>query len=359
MDKNIAELIEKDKDETIELAGDMDGKITAQDFFALMAKDIEIFEEKAWYKGTGYYTPKFPLISKYLEGWESGLYLFAAESNVGKSAIMMNVMEDLCMNADNNLFGIYFSLDDDKNKIIPRIVAMRESIPIGAVSKPGRYKQMIEDGDENALTYQEWLDKRTEGLAKLKTDSNKMMTLDSMDIKDIDQMYEYIKQVINYVKAIDPQMNVCVAIDSIKDIRLSDRFPKMTTNEKSDEVARIVKEWAVELDIIIMSSMHLRKLNGNRRPTLDDLKDSNVLVYEASMIWLLHNDVSKNKQAAKIYHRESEEGEKQPVIEFDWAKNKVSDYKGRTFAYFAPSFSKAVECGEDASKRFNGLLYEA
>lgn len=359
MDKNIAELIEKDKDDTIELVGDMDGKITAQDFFNKMKEDIQAFKIKARERKAGYHNPKFPAISKGLEGWEPGLYLFAAESNAGKSAFMMNIMEDLCTHAPNKLFGLYFSLDDDKNKIIPRLVAMREGVPIGVVSKPGRYEELIKDGDENAMQYQEWLDKAEVGLNKLSDDSSKMMVLDSMDIKNIDEMYEYIKQVVNYVKAIDPENNVVVAIDSIKDVKLSDRFPKMTSNEKADEVARTIKEWSIELGLIILASMHLRKLNGNRRPTRDDLKDSNTLEYEASVIWLLFNDVSKNKQAAKIYHRNSEDAEKEPVIEMDWSKNKVSSYKGRTFNYFAPGFSRAVECGEDASRRFNGLLYEA
>ena len=359
MDKNIVELIEKDKDETIELVDEMDGKITAKDFFSIMKDDIEAFKVTARQKKTGYHNPKFPSISQGLEGWEPGLYLFAAESNAGKSAFMMNIIEDLCTHEPNKLFGLYFSLDDDKNKIIPRLVAMREGVPIGVVSKPGRYEEMILNNDENSIVYQEWLDKADNGLNKLANDSNKMMVLDSTDIKNIDEMYEYIKQVVNYVKAIDPDNNVVIAIDSIKDVKLSDRYPKMTSNERADEVARTIKEWSIELGLIILASMHLRKLNGNRRPIRDDLKDSNTLEYEASVIWLLFNDVSKNKQAAKIYHRNSDESEKEPILEMDWSKNKVSSYKGRTFNYFSPEFSRAVECGEEASKRFNGLLYEA
>ena len=61
-----------------------------------------------------------------------------------------------------------------------------------------------------------------------------------------------------------------------------------------------------------------------------DLKDSNRLEYEADVIYLVYNDVSRNKEAAKIYSRgASEDAPKQPILELDWAKNKISSYKGR------------------------------
>ena len=218
---------------------------------------------------------------------------------------------------------------------------------------------MINEGHEDSERLIEELAKREIGINNLKANANKMMIVDSNKVKTLDEMKAYIERVINYVKAIDPEMNVVVAIDSIKDIILDDHYNIKTTNEASDFIARAVKHWTVEFNIPVFSSVHLRKLNGNRRPTLDDLKDSNVLVYEASVIWLLFNDVSKNKQSAKLFYREEGKEEKLPVIEFDWAKNKKSSFKGRTFNYFSPEMSRAVECGVDASRRFNALLYEA
>ena len=236
---------------------------------------------------------------------------------------------------------------------------MREGIQISTVAKPQRVQNMIDKGAENADELQIELQKRQQGIDNLRANANKMMIVDSNKVKTLDEMKAYIERVINYVKALDPEMNVVVAIDSIKDILLDDHYNIKTTNEASDFIARAVKHWTVEFNILVFSSVHLRKLNGNRRPTLDDLKDSNVLVYEASVIWLLFNDVSKNKQGAKLFYREEGVDEKLPVIEFDWAKNKKSSFKGRTFAYFAPQMSRATECGIDAARRFNALLYEA
>ena len=61
----------------------------------------------------------------------------------------------------------------------------------------------------------------------------------------------------------------------------------------------------------------------------------------------------------KVQNRLENQEEKLPIIEFDWAKNKKSSYKGRSFCYFAPEMSRAAECNADAMRRFNALLYEA
>ena len=359
LNKNAIDFINGDNTE-VELYTDEDEVLVqTEDFFNTMIEDLDEFEEVSWNKGEGYSTPRFPMITQHLEGFDNGLILLPAESNAGKSAIMMNIVEDLVMHEPNNLFGIYFSLDDSKHEIIPRVIAMREGIRISTVAKPQRAQTMINKGHEDSERLTEELAKREVGINNLKANANKMMIADSNKVKTLDEIEAYIEKVINYVKAINPETNVVVALDSIKDIILDDHYNIKTTNEASDFIARAVKHWTVKYNILIFSSVHLRKLNGNRRPTLDDLKDSNVLVYEASVIWLLFNDVSKNKQGAKLFYREEGKEEKLPVIEFDWAKNKKSSFKGRTFNYFSPEMSRAVECGVDASIRFNALLYEA
>lgn len=345
------------KDEEVELREELDGKVTAKDYFSVMKKDIDDFNYSAWNKKAGFKAPSFPIMTEKMEGFDSGLYIFAGAANAGKTAIMLNMMEDLCMNEDNNLFGVYFSLDDSKQKVIPRIVAMRERIPITVVSKPTRYSDLIIGDPENAMYYQELLDKRDQGLKNLKDDSNKMIIFDTTDIRNADDMHDCILQINNYVKAIDPETKIMVGIDSLKDIEFpADKYGKLTTNEKVDIAAKTVKDWSTELDIMIFASMHLRKLNTDKRPTTDDLKESNTLEYEANVCFLIYNDVSRNKEGAKVYHTRDDEPEKLPVLEIDWAKNKQSSYKGRSFCYFSPEYSKAVECSEEANVRFNAMI---
>ena len=136
--------------EEVELHEERVAIVDTEDFFSAMEEDLDEFEEISWNKGDGYSTPRFPMLTQHLEGFDNGLILLPAESNAGKSAIMMNIVEDMVMHEPNKLFGIYFSLDDSKHEIIPRVIAMREGIQISTVAKPQRVQNMIDKGAENA-----------------------------------------------------------------------------------------------------------------------------------------------------------------------------------------------------------------
>ena len=338
------------------------------DFFKAGLKNYDEFEERARNKGNGYSSPNFPMIEEKLEGWEAGMYLFSGESNSGKSAAMMNIMKDLCSHEENNLFGIYYSLDDSKHEIIPRIIAMEQSIPIGVAAKPRRYEELIQDHmDDNAAMYAEYLERRQRGLDKLRSETNKFLIEDAGKIKNSTDIVNHIKMVKTFLKTYyieqgdvekANKINVIIAIDALNDIKLDPKvYGRIKKEDSSEEVAKFVKDLSVEFDIIVLASTHLRKLNGNRRPTLDDLREANTLVYEASVVWLVYNDVSKNKSGAKIYWNDNREVA--PILEMDWAKNKKSSYKGRTFNMFRPNWSQIKECSKSAMEGFEQTIMQS
>ena len=155
-----------------------DKTIKMIDFIDETNDDIDAFDKEAWAKGDGFVFPSYPIFTEKLEGMDDGLYLFAGLSNHGKSGVLLNLMEDCCSCEKNNAFGLYFSLDDSKNEIIARIIAMNELIPIGIVSKPKRYQNKITKADndinyynENSAaieSYRTNLEKRKQGLQNLK-----------------------------------------------------------------------------------------------------------------------------------------------------------------------------------------------
>jgi replicative DNA helicase len=350
---NKSEKVEETKTETVAINPE---DVPVKDFFESSLDDYKEFEDHAWKKGEGYKLPNFPMVEEKLEGLDEGLYLIAAESNMGKSAAMLNMIYDACTYAPNKLFGIYYSLDDGKNDIIPRVIAADKMIPISVAAKPQRFKNMIERGEENSAQYQDWLIKRQQGLDALKAVNHMFKIEDSNRIKTAEDMYDNMRQLQIYIKAIDPEANIIVAIDAVDDVRFANKYFSNTTDRHA-EIAKTIKDWSTQLHIPIFGSRHLSKLKQNRRPILDDLKDSNEYVYEASVVWLLYNDVSKNKQGANIFSTEEGVEGKQPIIEFDWAKNKKSAFKGRTYSYFTPEYSKMTECSKDVMNRFDALIY--
>ena len=332
-------------------------QIPDEDFFATTLDDLDAFDEKAHNKGVGYTAPNFPLFTKYMEGLESGFYMFAGESNGGKTAILLNIMRDFALHAPNKLFGIYFSLDDSCDEVYPRLIAMDQLIPISVGSKPQRCQEIIDDdpNTEEAMIARTMLEKRAVGLQHLRETNEHFKVVDKSKVKYGEQILNYSIKLQSWLKAKDPENNIIVGIDSLSDMRFpSQRFESDKT--RNDYIARTVKEWAVNiLDCPIFGSLHLKKLGGNRRPIVDDVKESGEYVYEASTLFLVHNDVNKNKEDATIFDRIDGNEFKQPVIELNWAKNKKSSYKGITYHHFTTDYSKVTECSAEQNDRFRTL----
>lgn len=335
-----------------------------EDYYSLGEDIYNNFDINAHKKGNGYSTTDYPVFNAKIEGLEEGLYIFAGESNSGKTAIMTNIMWSFCMNKKNKLFGIYYSLDDNTDEVIPRLISMNQHIPISVGSKPNRYEEFIathkdSDSAEDAAIceeYQDFLDRRQIGLDQLRNAHKQFLLLDRSKIRNLEQLLDHAKKVQTYVKTFDPENNIVIAIDSLADLTVDKKFN--SDKERIDYVSMKIKEAAnCDLKIPIFTSYHVRKLNHQGRPTLDDIKESSRIVYEASVAFLVFNDVSKNKQAAGVFYTSSEDSEKHPVIELDWAKNKKSSFKGRTYHYFVPNWSYVKEVSLDEMKKFDARVY--
>lgn len=340
---------EKPKDES---------KVEMIDFWGTVADQYDEFDKVAWNKGNGYSAPNSPIFTEKIEGLDTGLYMFAGEANMGKTAIAVNLLWDFCTNPDNKLFGLYFSLDDSSQEVIPRIIAMDQRIPISIAAKPKRYQNLIDQGDERAEYYADLMEKREAGIEHLKELASHFRIEDGRTITCAEQILDYCIKAQNYVKGIDPEYNIIVCIDSLSDLTFKDKNFK-SDKELNDHIAKQVKKWAVEiLDVPIFGTLHLKKIEQNRRPTIADVKESGRYAYEASVLFLVHNDVSRNKQAASIYNV-NESNERVPVIELDWSKNKKSSFKGRTYYNFIPDFSLATEASQERMEYWNKLIYAA
>ena len=337
-----------------------DTDVTPQDYFALSNNVYDKFNESAYNRGKGYSCPDFPFFNKKMEGLLPGVYYFAARSNTGKTALMSNLMWNYCKNPENHLFGIYYSMDDSCNEVIPRMMSMLQEIPISVCSKPKRYLEMInklkhEDPDSPQLEeYETYMEKRDIALNQLKEMNEHFYIVDHESISNFEQLIEHAKQVQAYVKEKDPQNDIMICIDAVSDLQYGKkRFS--SSDEKYRQISLDLKMLSNELDIVVFGSAHLKKRNDTKRPIMDDLKDTGRFQYDASAIFLLYNDVSENKQNASIFYGESPDV--QPIIEVDWAKNKKSSYKGRSYCYFVPDFSLVRECSDEDMKRYDSLLY--
>lgn len=314
------------------------------------------FMQKARNRGAGYRCPHFPLFDQHMEGLESGMFLFAGESNAGKSALTMALSWDYMANPDNHLYLVFITLDDTADDVYPRIIAMNQDIPISVASKPVMYEQRRDAEDSSIVTIDNWLQKGEAGIRQLEELGEKFTVLDGNDISCGEEILEKCLDIKTLVQEEDRNANIIVVIDSLMDIEWRDKHFK-SDKELNDYTARQIKKWSVEiLDCPIFGTVHLRKIDQNRRPTVADVKESGRYIYEASFLGLVHNDVGRNKESATICIR-NESGAAIPVIELNWAKNKKSSYKGMTYQTFVTDHSRVQECSQTISERFDHLIY--
>lgn len=333
-------------------------EVKMQDFIQVSRDNFTEFDVKARSKKTGYDSLSFPLFSRNIEGLSTGFYIMAGPANSGKTAFMVNLAHSFCLNPKNKLYMVYYTIDDTKQQVIPRILAMRKRIPISVCAKPVRYEEMIKGGDENAASYIEMLKKREEGLIEMSELANHMLLVDRKEAPYAEVMIRHAQMVKAYLKAIDPENDILVCIDSLADIKV-DSVKLKPGKEKNDYVSQLVKSWAFDiLDCPIFASHHTVKNTNGRKATISDLKESGEYEYDATTIFMINNDVSRCGQRAILsYDYPGVEG-KMPIIEVQWAKNKASSFKERTYHYFVPNYSLVTECDRKRTEEYDAKVYQ-
>ena len=333
--------------------------VSMQDFSKLQREKLDEFDRLAWNAGNGYEAPSFPIWSEKLEGLAPGFYIFAGFSNAGKTAFAVNLAYDYAMHEENHLHMIYFTLDDTAQMAIPRIISMMKEIPISVSARPQRFQNKINDLEPECHKFNEWLKARSEGLQELKDKSGRIVIQDSSDMECAEKMLNYALMYKTYLQIEDPSANLIVVIDSLMDVNI-DQSRAREEKDRNTQISRMMKDWADnKLKCPIFGTAHLRKNTGMKRPVISDLKESGRYEYDATAVFLVVNDVSRQGQNADIYYNKANDTEKHPVIEIHWAKNKASSFKERTYYYFEPNYSKVVECSKEQTEQYDSIIYSS
>ncbi len=330
--------------------------VAPQDVFQAASDSIDAFNQKAYTIGSGYEAPNFPMWSEKLEGLTDGFYIITGFSNSGKSAYAMNLCYDYAMHESNHLYGIYYTLDDDKQSLISRVLAMMQNIPISVAAKPLRWQEKIDNGEDADGHIKEWLRLREEGIQKLKDNSSHILVVDSNDINCIEKLLNHAKMVKRYVQTRDENANVIVFIDSLMDIHIDSEHYR-EEKDKNARISQLIKRFSeVDLQCPIFGTAHIRK-NTAKKAKISDLKESGRYEYDAKAVFIVHNDVSRNGQAAEVFYSTPNDSTKHPILEIQWSKNKASSFKERTYCAFFPDQSRAVECDAEQTQYYNNIVY--
>jgi Replicative DNA helicase len=234
------------------------------------------------------------------DGIQPGFYIIGAYTNIGKTALLINIFRDL-LDSNDDLSGIYFSLDDNKNVIINRLLARETGIPINQV----QWQQNTIDDEKKVLTaYQ-----KLQTLAREKR----------LAIYDLSEVTN-IKQIEHEIRKEAAGKKLVVAIDGLYNIDLGEGKKYGGIREDTIELGNRVKALVDIHQIPIITTGEVRKKQAGGKedqpPTLHDLMETGKLGYNANMVWILH-------PASMDDFKKAEE----PVVNLHFEKNKLSEFR--------------------------------
>jgi len=296
-------------------------------------------------------------LNKAFDGLNPGLILVAGSPNTGKSAFCLQVAWNVALanqniipgERPNKAYSLYFSLDDNVTELLPRIIAMDQDIPINVVKAPAKYEDERPD----------LVARRAAGINALKRALPYFKMLDSTQGTSIEFIEEQIRRHHLELQSRDEAYKLVVFIDNFHDITVDQISFRDNANAKFEHISNELSRICTQYDIPIICTAELRKLNGARRPIVDDVKESGKIAYEAKAILLCYNEVGIKGESANIYFVRAEQefaSFKQPVLEVKVGKNKYSSYKGRMFYYFYPEKSQLREVNEADQFRFMQMI---
>jgi len=225
----------------------------------------------------GYRLNRFAPIAEAIDGVQSGFYVFAGITHVGKTAFLTNIFSDL-LESNGDLFGVYFSLDDNENVIINRLLA----IECGGVLKINDLQRAVKDptaAGKLAAAYDK--------LANL-ADAGRFNIMDFAQIQTIEGVESVIRSYIRDGK------KLVAVIDGLQNIETGKEYGGL--REKNVDLAANMKRLVDVYQIPILTSVEIRKRKSDKpenaavMPTIDDIMESGKYGYNANHIWIGHPD---------------------------------------------------------------------
>ena len=315
------------------------------DYELAMWNTLDNFETNAWQaKNVGIKTG-FDSVDKAFEGGLfPGFIIIGGDSNLGKSAFITQLAWGIVENNDD-VYVMDFSLDDSMPDKLARVAACSGKLIINAVKTPLNY-----------INYPLMLIRRKNAILNLRSKVDKYRAYDSTFSTFVEDIEKEIEEKLIYFDANGIDKKIVVCIDNFHDLNIANK-PGLQDKAKFDELAQWCSDLAIKHNIVVVCSAELKKLNGNRRPILDDIREAVKIKYEAKAILLVYNEVHYKGDGADVYFMKQGNPLKQPIFEVHFAKNKFGTYKGRAFFEFYPEMAYMKECDPMAQKTYSQIIF--
>jgi len=287
-----------------EIIENPDVTIDRLDYASELRERFDIDDNRDPNKPLGFPLTKFKELSEHTDGIQPGFYHLAAESNIGKTAVLTNLALDL-LETNPDVSVMYFSLDDSRRYTAYRFLSILSQLHINKIQKP-----QIDPANFNKI-----VDARNKFLDLV--DAGRLIVKDLGDITHIDQLKTVItsfNDLSKLVVFVDGLYNLEVTADGNQGIRIENI-------ERAQKVKQIVDTYKIPF----LSTGELRKKmkteGKNTKPTLHDLMETGKYAYNANVVWLLSSHIV-------------DPFTKTDTLSLEFAKNKLSDFKGEQYLVF-------------------------
>jgi hypothetical protein len=273
--------------------------VEEKDFAIELKEQFKFDDARDPNKLLGFPLSKFNTLANNIDGIQPGFYFLGAESNVGKTAVLTNLALDV-VDSNPDATVLYFSLDDSRIYTAYRCLSILTGFHINNVRKP----------DVNHTDYHTLQAQRNVLLDYIQ--NKRLIVKDLSEVNHMDHLMKCVDEFPNHKKLIvfiDGLYNLEVAAGKNEGIRVQNI-------EKANKIKLITDKYRIPLIATGELRKKLKTESKRSKPTMHDLMETGKFAYNANVIWLLYlNDPDTINEPYQI-------------LELEYAKNKLSDFKG-------------------------------
>lgn len=285
-----------------------------------LVETLNAYEKWAWSRGQILGLKSFKSFDVKFDGIQNGFILVGGKANIGKSALLISLAHNLILN-NNNIYLLYFTIDDSMYTTISRFLANISGLPINVVSNPN-YK--IQKANLPAQLKKEYINKREKAIEFLRKNSSLFNLKDGEEGATIEMIQEKVKTVLPLAHG----KQLVVVIDNLHNLR-SKKFyssDRHLFSMISNQLNNISNTYGCP----VIASTHITK-EAIKNKVYDGtaLKDTVDLDFDNKLFMMVDTE------------EDDLEGTKDDIeVQVRVAKNKFSAFKGRINMMFYRSLSK-------------------
>jgi DNA primase catalytic core len=272
---------------------------------------------------------------------EGQVFGIAGGPNVGKSAFLGTLTTNLLVNNSEGLSVIFHILDDPRNIAFAKLLSCLTCLPIRAIVRANKYILHNAELAESYNRAKDWLANAMK--------SGRLIIKGQEMGNSTDVAGRLIDDTINKTGN-----QVVYFVDSLH---------SLDDQQGNDERIRFkrVAEWCMRVTetrrMSMVATVELTKMGMEGRPRLQHLAETGKLQYAMKAVGLLYNELhDRRKQATTFWVDETtpilgeQASKRRPIIELEWAKNKVSEFKGAHYLKFYDHVARVEEMTLDDLK---------